>query len=82
MKLQILDPAHPFFRPLWRRILTALLPALWALVELSNREIGWAILFLALAGYAAFELLIRYDPKQHGVSDTAPEEPPQAPDEP
>ncbi|MBP1851614.1 hypothetical protein [Rhizobium halophytocola] len=81
MKLQILDPAHPFFKPLWRRILTALFPALWALVEISNGQTGWAIAFLAIAAYAAWELLIRYDPSQHKAPDTSVQQPDREPDE-
>ena len=74
MKLQILDPSHPFFRPLWRRVLTVLLPAIWALVEFSNGETGWAIAFLAISAYAGYELLIRYDPAKYVVGESRPDE--------
>ncbi|MCO5734722.1 hypothetical protein [Rhizobium sp. SSA_523] len=58
--MKLIDPTHPFFKPLWRRILTVVLPAVWGLVELSNNAIGWAIIFLAASAYAAYELLIMY----------------------
>ena len=59
--MKLLDPMHPFFRPLWRHILTALLPAAWGAVELYNGSTGWGIAFIAAGAYAAYELLIMYD---------------------
>ena len=59
--MKLLDPTHPFFKPLWRRVLTVVLPALWGGVEALNQSWGWAILFLGAAAYAAYELLIMYD---------------------
>jgi hypothetical protein len=59
--MKFLDPHHPFFKPLWRRILSVLLPMGWGGVELYNGSTGWAILFLAAGAYAAYELLIMYD---------------------
>lgn len=59
--MQILDPTHPFFKPLWRRVLTIILPALWGCVEAYNQSWGWAVLFLGSAVYLTYELLIMYD---------------------
>jgi hypothetical protein len=59
--LKLLDPTHPFFRPLWARILTVAAPAAWACFEAFNQSWGWAVLFFAAALYAAYELLIIYD---------------------
>lgn len=67
--MQILDPKHPFFKPLWRRVLTVVLPAGWGVVELANNALGWALIFFAAAGYAAYELLIMYDRR---VADIPP----------
>ena len=61
MKITILDPTHPFFKPLWRRVLSVLLPGVWAAVEYYNGATGWAILFFAASAYAAYELLFMYD---------------------
>lgn len=58
--MQILDPKHPFFKPLWRRILTVLLPAVWGGVELYNNAMGWAVVFLGASAFAAYELLFMY----------------------
>ncbi len=59
--MKFLDPQHPFFKPLWRRILTVVAPAAWGLVELSNNASGWAILFFGASAYAAYELLFNFE---------------------
>lgn len=59
--MKLLDPTHPFFKPLWARILTVVLPGIWAGIEAMNQAWGWALIFFAAATYAAYELLIMYD---------------------
>ena len=61
MKFQILDPTHPFFKPLWRRILCVVLPLAWAGVEYGNGATGWAMVFIVSGLYAGYELLFMYD---------------------
>jgi len=53
----LIDPGHPFFRPRWRRWATVLVPAIWAVLELTWSEPFWAIIFGAVAVYAARVLL-------------------------
>lgn len=53
--MNILDPHHPFFRPLWRRVLTVAIPVAWGVFELLSGAVFWALLFLAAGGYAAWE---------------------------
>jgi hypothetical protein len=60
--MKFLDPDDPFFRPVWRRWATVLVPALWACVELWGGNSGWAALFGAAAAYA-FWMLILHGPK-------------------
>lgn len=67
--MQILDPQHPFFKPVWRRVLTVVVPAAWALVELSNGATGWAVLFFAAAGYAAYQLFVVYKPDAQNAAN-------------
>ncbi|GEO85510.1 MULTISPECIES: hypothetical protein [Alphaproteobacteria] len=66
--MKFLDPQHPFFKPLWRRILTVVAPAAWAFVELWNGEAGWAIVFFGAAAYAGYELFLAAKP----APDTTP----------
>lgn len=59
--MKILDSNHPMFQKLWVRIATCVAPAVWGVVELMYNQIGWAILFLAAAGYAAYELIYMFE---------------------
>ncbi len=59
--LKLLDPTHPFYKPLWVRILTVVFPAAMACIEAYNQSWVWALLFFAASAYAAYELLIMYD---------------------
>lgn len=49
------DLAVPFFLPVWRRVLTVVVPLLWALVELSNGQTFWALVFAAMGGIALWK---------------------------
>ena len=55
--MAMIDPKHPFFAPPWRRWATALLPLVWAMVELAARSPGWALLFGAMGAYAFYVLI-------------------------
>ncbi len=68
--VKFLDPQHPFFKPLWRRILTVVAPAAWGLVELSNGASGWAILFFGASAYAAYELLFMFERSNREAAST------------
>ena len=60
--MKVLDPQHPFFKPLWRRIVTVVAPAAWGLFELSSGEAGWAVVFIGAAAYAGYELFLAPQP--------------------
>lgn len=60
--MKFLDPEHPFFRPLWRRIVVVALCLGWAVFEIVSGSPFWAILFGAAGVYAAWQLLITFDP--------------------
>lgn len=58
--MKFLDPDHPFFAKSWVRWATVLFPTAWGLVELF--VVGapmWGVIFLGLAAYAAWMLLLR-----------------------
>ncbi|PWR04560.1 hypothetical protein DKT77_00920 [Meridianimarinicoccus roseus] len=57
------DTGHPWFRPLWRRVVLALVTGGWALVELAGGNTGWALVFMALAGWVVWALLVTYAPE-------------------
>lgn len=54
---------HPFFLPLWRRVVTTGITGGWALVELSAGNVFWAILFGAAALWCAYEFFVSFDPE-------------------
>ncbi len=54
------DAEHPFFRPLWRRVLLVLFCALWAAFELATGSPGWALMAGFMAAYGAWIFLIAY----------------------
>jgi hypothetical protein len=61
--MQLIDPNHPFYRPLWRRVLIVAVCLGWAIVEASTSEPFWAILVGAVGIYAAWMLLLNFNPK-------------------
>jgi hypothetical protein len=63
--MNFLGLRHPFFRPLWRRLLTVALVLGWALFELSGGHLLWAGLFGGLGILAAVEFFLLYDPANY-----------------
>lgn len=61
--MQLIDPNHSFYRPLWRRVLIVAFCAAWAGVETWGNQPFWAILSGAAALYSAYVLLLTFDPK-------------------
>ena len=51
------DLRHPFFNPLWRRVLTVALALGWAVVEAATGSPGWAMIFGAVGVWAGYVLL-------------------------
>lgn len=56
--MKLLDPDDPFFAVPWRRWVTILAPAGWAVVELVTGNPGWALVFGAAAAYALWVLIL------------------------
>jgi hypothetical protein len=52
LKMALLDPGHPFFRPLWVRVAVVGLALVWSVVELVFGAPGWAMIFAAAGLYA------------------------------
>ena len=46
--MKIIDPDHPFYRPLWVRLLIVGLCIGWTAVEYYNGEETWGIIFLVV----------------------------------
>jgi hypothetical protein len=56
---KFLDADHPFFRPVWVRWVSALLPLCWGLVEFTLGNPGWGVLFGAVGAYAFWVLVVK-----------------------
>ncbi|MEL6888950.1 MAG: hypothetical protein AAFO86_09590 [Pseudomonadota bacterium] len=60
---------HPFFLPLWRRVVTVLAITLWGGFELWLGNTGWASFFAILAAICILEFFILFDPENYGGDD-------------
>ena len=57
------DLDHPFFRPLWLRIVIVALCLGWALFEIATGAPFWAILFGAIGLFAAYRFFVTFNPR-------------------
>ncbi|MCR4268785.1 DUF3329 domain-containing protein [Nitratireductor sp. ZSWI3] len=62
--MQLLDPGHPFFRPLWRRVAVVAACLGWGLFEFVSGGPFWGVLFTGAGVYAAWVLLIAFAPEE------------------
>jgi hypothetical protein len=63
--MQLIDPKHPFYRPLWRRIAIVGVCAAWFLFEiLVSRDALFMPITAALVAYAAWVLLVGWKEPQ------------------
>jgi hypothetical protein len=61
---KLFDFNHPFFRPLWLRILIVAVCLIWAMVEASTGGGMWAVLFTAIGLYAGYGFFINFHPRE------------------
>jgi len=62
--MKFADTGHPFYKPLWRRLVVVAFVALWAAYEvLVSRESFWIAISLGMLAYAVWVFLIGW-PKQ------------------
>lgn len=58
----VIDLQIPFFRPLWRRVVFAVVLAGWTIFELVAGSTWWALLVGGILVYAVRELFFVFDP--------------------
>jgi hypothetical protein len=66
-RAKLLDPDHPFFRPVWRRWATFIVPLAWSAFEMWGGNPGWAILFAAIGLWAGWVLIVKGPSKGPGA---------------
>jgi hypothetical protein len=49
------DPQHPWFKPLWVRILMIAICFGWALMEFTTKSTLWGIAFAAAGAYLVWQ---------------------------
>ena len=62
---------HPYFRPLWPRLVITGGSLGWALVELLLGNPGWAMIFGAAGAFCAYEFFVVFDPENYKDKDDA-----------
>jgi hypothetical protein len=70
--MKFIDPDHPFYRPLWVRLIIVVSCSAWTAVEFYNEEQMWGTIFLVVSAYAFAQLLLFYKPSETPAK--APEE--------
>lgn len=54
---------HPFYRPLWRRIVIVVTTAVWSVIELFYAHDGfWGVIAVAFFAYSLWTFFITYKP--------------------
>lgn len=52
----MIDPNHPFYDALWRRLLIPVTCAIWVVIELAAGSPIWAAIVGAIGLYATYKL--------------------------
>ena len=60
--MKLLDTDHPFFKPLWIRIVVVAVAAGWALFEFSSGSAVWGGIFLVFAVLSAYGFFLNFHP--------------------
>jgi hypothetical protein len=69
--MKFIDPDHPFYRPLWRRLLLVGVCAAWTGVEFYNGEQTWGTVFLIVTAYAFANLILFFKPSDPAAKPPA-----------
>ncbi|MDM9628976.1 hypothetical protein QTL95_24050 [Rhizobium sp. S152] len=60
--MQLIDPNHPAYRPLWVRILIVGVCLGWSVLEFTKGDPFWGVLSCGAGVYAAYMLFWNYKP--------------------
>jgi hypothetical protein len=73
--MKFIDPDHPFYKPLWVRLLIVALCCVWTAVEFWNGADTWGMIFLAVSAYTACVLIIFFKPKAEVAEEAKKDDP-------
>lgn len=68
------DYEHPFFRPLWRRIVVVAVCLVWSVIEFASGTPFWGVIALGFAGYAVWQFFYLYKPVDEAEPPAEPKE--------
>jgi len=57
--MNLFDLHHPFFAPMWRRVVVVLFCAGWSLFEVVTGQYFWACVFAGMGALAAWQFYVR-----------------------
>ena len=63
------DNSHPWFAPLYRRVLIVAVCFLWLVIEAIAEEPLWQIVAFAVLAYAIWAFLWKYEPPKDASGD-------------
>ena len=63
------DLSHPFFNPLWRRVVIVVLCLGWALFEFATGAPFWGMLFGAVGLWCAWSFFVKFTPHPEDEED-------------
>jgi hypothetical protein len=64
------QPTPNWMKPLWVRLLFSIAPGAWAMVEVLNAQLGWAMMFAAASVWGFWTLVLKFEPGGASKSDT------------
>lgn len=69
IKKEAFDVRHPWFKPVWTRILVTGLTIAWATVEFMNGNNIWAIVFGAAGAYLVWAFFVDWQDPEPDLKD-------------
>ena len=79
--MRLFEVRHPFFRPLWRRVVVVAICAAWGLVELSGGNTFWVVLFWGIGAICAWEFFVVYDAANYTEAEAEADKAPDTEDD-
>ncbi|KQY15458.1 hypothetical protein [Rhizobium sp. Root482] len=73
--IKLIDADHPFYRPLWVRLLVIAFCVGWTAFEFWNGNTTWGMIFLAVSAYTTCVLVIFFKPKPETIEPAKGDDP-------
>jgi hypothetical protein len=61
---KLFDVQHPFFKPMYRRILVVVICLAWGFFELASGQPAWAMFFIATGIYTGWVFFFNFNPPE------------------